>query len=215
MFLYSLYVSKVFLLWIKLQKLPCVCVLRIIYLSWIVPKGASFILTCFVELLKRMKMLLPAGGSFVLFNISGAVCESWPRSDRPEASTLVLEKCKIDNPSVSNAAWTTCWDVEGWTLGAGNFTFLSVMTHRLLLLSFRFHTEKWWMGWSSPPPLAPAVILVRGTVKPASLCVSCCIPVEQVSRNFLQNILFFFWNALCCWGSFLACLLCADAHLAC
>lgn len=137
-------------------------------------------------------MLLPAGGSFVLFNISGAVCESWPRSDRPEASTLVLEKCKIDNPSVSNAAWTTCWDVEGWTLGAGNFTFLSVMTHRLLLLSSRFHTEKWWMGWSSPPPLAPAVILVRGTVKPASLCVSCCIPVEQVSRNFLQNILFFF-----------------------
>lgn len=40
-------------------------------------------------------MLHPAGGSFVLFNISDAVCESWPRSDTPEASTLVLKNAKL------------------------------------------------------------------------------------------------------------------------
>lgn len=40
-------------------------------------------------------MLLPAGGIFALFNISDAVCESWPRSDRPEASMLVLKNAKL------------------------------------------------------------------------------------------------------------------------
>lgn len=49
-----------------------------------------------------------------------------------------------------------------------------------------------------------------GTVEAASLCVSCCIPAEQVSSNLLQNILF---ETFCVAGAHFKLVCCVGMHI--